>query len=155
MFGNLPGRVSTVREATVCEFEQSGYFEQMKEMIDAAKASDDLKLQYAKGEDWQCNETATVRVQGETDSFGCEYSHYCEACHKLSEELNDYYTKKHEDDESQCDWCKKAVPQKSLRHTRDIDEGSSGPVYEVCSECRTKQNDYINDELDFLAEQGY
>jgi hypothetical protein len=131
----------------VCEFEQSSYFEAMKEIIDANKASDELKLQYAKGENWQCENDATVRVQGETDSFGCEYSHYCEACHKLSEELNDHYTKKHEDDESQCEWCKKVVPQKNLRYTRDIDEGSNGPVYEVCGSCRARQAEQIAEEL--------
>lgn len=147
MFSNLPGKVTSVRESTVCEFEQWSYFETMKEIIDANKASDALKLQYAKGEEWQCENDATVRVQGETDSFGAEYHHYCEACYKLSEELNDYYTKKHEDDESQCEWCNKVTTQKNLRYTRDIDEGSNGPVYEVCGECRARQAEQIAEEL--------
>lgn len=69
MFSNLPGKVTTVREPTVCEFEQWSYFETMKEIIDANKASEALKLQYAKGEDWQCESQATTRIQGETDSF--------------------------------------------------------------------------------------
>lgn len=155
MFANLPGKVSAVREATVCEFEQWSYFETMKEIIDANKASDALKLQYAKGDQWQCESQATTRIQGETDSFGAEYCHLCEACYELDTEIQKYQTTKHAEDEAHCEWCKKATKQKDLRHTRDIDEGSSGPVYEVCSECRTKQNDYINDELDFLAEQGY
>ena len=147
MFGNLPGRVTTVREPTVCEFEQWSYFETMKEIIDANKVSDALKLQYAKGENWQCENDATVRVQGETDSWGVEHHHYCEACHALIEELNEYYTKKHEDDEAQCEWCKKVTTQKDLRYTRDIDEGSNGPVYEVCGSCRARQAEQIEEEL--------
>lgn len=155
MFSNLPGRVTTVRESTVCEFDQSCNFEIMKEIIDANKASDALKLQYAKGESWRCENDATVRIQGETDSFGAEYYHLCDACYELDTEIEEYHTAKHAEDEAHCEWCRKVTKQKDLRYTRDIDEGSSGPVYEVCSECRTKQNDYINDELDFLAEQGY
>lgn len=155
MFSNLPGKVTTVREPTVCEFEQWSYFETMKEIIDANKASEALKLQYAKGEDWQCESQATTRIQGETDSFGAEYYHLCEACYELDMEIQTYQTTKHAEDVAHCEWCKKATKQKDLRYTRDIDEGSYGPVYEVCSECRTKQNDYINDELDFLAEQGF
>ena len=155
MFSNLPGKVTSVRGPHHCEFEQWNYFETMKEIIDANKASEALKLQYAKGEDWHCESQATVRIQGETDSWGVEHHHYCEACYTLEQELQQYFTEKHAEDEAQCEWCKKVTKQKDLRYTRDIDEGSCGPVYEVCSECRTKQNDYINDELDFLAEQGY
>jgi len=155
MFGNLPGRVTSIREPNDCEFEQSGQYEAMKELIDSGKASEALKLQYAKGEEWRCEQAATLRVQGETDSFGAEYLHYCEECYKLEEELQAYYREKHANDEGHCEWCKKATPQKHLCMTRDIDEGSSGPVYEVCADCRKKQNDYIDDELEFLAEQGY
>lgn len=147
MFNSLPGRVTTVREPTVCEFEQSSYFDTMKEIIEANKASDDLKLQYAKGEEWQCENDATVRIQGETDSFGAEYHHYCEACYKLEQEIQDYCTAKHAGDEAQCEWCSKVTTQKDLRFTRDIDEGSSGPVYEVCGSCRARQADRIAEEL--------
>lgn len=147
MFSNLPGRVTTVREPTVCEFEQWSYFETMKEIIDANKASDALKLQYAKGEEWQCENDATVRVQGETDSFGAEYHHYCEACYTLEQELQQYFTERHAEDEAQCEWCNKVTTQKDLRHTRDIDEGSNGPVYEVCGECRARQAEQIVEEL--------
>ena len=147
MFGNLPGRVTTVREPTVCEFEQWSYFETMKEIIDANKASDALKLQYAKGEEWQCENDATVRVQGETDSFGVEHHHYCEECYVLEQELQRYFTERHAEDEAQCEWCKKVTKQKDLRYTRDIDEGSNGPVYEVCGSCRTRQAEQIAEEL--------
>lgn len=147
MFSNLPGKVTSVRGPHHCEFEQWSYFETMKEIIDANKASDALKLQYAKGEEWQCENVATVRVQGETDSFGAEYYHYCEACYTLEQELQQYFTERHAEDEAQCEWCKKVTTQKDLRYTRDIDEGSNGPVYEVCGSCRARQAEQIAEEL--------
>lgn len=150
MFSNLPGKVSAVRSATTCEFYNSDYFDSMKEMVEANKASEALKLQYLKGEDWSCESPATVRVQGETDSFGAEYHHLCDGCYALDTEIQKYSTDKHKEDEATCEWCKKITTQKDIRVTRDIDEGSNGPVYDVCSECRIKQNDQINEELDYL-----
>ena len=147
MFSNLPGKVTNVREPTVCEFEQSGNFEIMKEIIDANKASDALKLQYAKGESWRCENDATVRIQGETDSWGAEYYHLCDACYELDTEIQKYNDIKHGNDEACCEWCKTLVLRKDLKYTRDIDEGSNGPVYEVCGSCRTRQAEQIAEEL--------
>lgn len=150
MFSNLPGRVTPARGNVVCEFEQYSYFETMKEMIDAAKASEALKLQYAKGEEYRCESLSTVRIQGETDSFGAEYCHLCDDCHTLDKEIQDYMEEKTGEEEGHCEWCKKATLRKHLAFTRDIDEGNHGPVYEVCGECRSRQNDQINEELDYL-----
>ena len=147
MFSNLPGKVTSVRGPHRCEFEQWNYFETMKEIIDANKASEALKLQYAKGEDWHCESQATTRIQGETDSFGAEYYHLCDACYELDTEIQEYNDIKHGNDEACCEWCKTLVLRKDLGWTRDIDEGSNGPVYEVCGSCRTRQAEQIAEEL--------
>ncbi len=76
---------------------------------------------------------AVIRVQGETDSFGCEYHHLCQECHDAwNAEVDPLET-------GDCDWCKN--PSTGLRPTRDTDEGMAGPVYYVCQPCRKKQSD--------------
>ena len=67
---------------------------------------------------------AIVRLQGETDSFGCEYHYLCESC-------LDEYDKESKDVEEVCDWCKKT--SSTCAPHRDFEEGSAGPVYNVCS----------------------
>lgn len=71
---------------------------------------------------------AVRRIQGETDSFGCEYYDMCQEC------LDEYLREARETDYSgQCDWCKKHADH--LYPHRDIEEGSCGRVYEVCRPC--------------------
>ena len=147
MFNNLPGRRLSVRGQQCCEFCQSDWVESIQEMVEAGAASDALKARFALGEEWTCDKDATVRIQGETDSFGAEYIYYCDECDNLVTEVNDYFDKKGENEEAQCEWCKKITTQGDLHYTRDIDEGSNGPVYEVCSECRQKQAKEIDEEL--------
>lgn len=84
---------------------------------------------------------ATKRVQGETDSFGAEYSDYCDEC---------FSTYKAEMDKSKeivgkCDWCHTSA---TTTPTRDYDEGACGPVYEVCNSCIRKANDEAARELE-------
>lgn len=68
---------------------------------------------------------AVRRLQGETDSFGCEYHDMCQAC------ADEYLRETHEADYSgKCDWCRKQADR--LYPHRDIEEGSCGRVYEVC-----------------------
>lgn len=88
---------------------------------------------------------AIVRLQGETDSFGCEMHDLCTEC--LEEE------KKVEPDVGECDWChsKNVV----LRPRRDIDEGLHGPVYYVCIECVKKDEAAIQQEVDQYDNGGY
>lgn len=80
---------------------------------------------------------AVVRLQGETDSFGCEMHDLCQEC--LDAERNV------EPDIGECDWCK--AKEQVLRPRRDIDEGTSGRVYYVCAACAKKDEDAIRAEL--------
>jgi hypothetical protein len=94
-----------------------------------------------------CDAPATVRVQGETDSFGSEQHDLCAACaRKMRSEDNDT--------SGWCDWCK-AEAEKRI-WTRDYDEGSGGPVYHVCRPCYDRQQQAIREELDrYEDEYGY
>lgn len=90
-----------------------------------------------------CDKPATWTLVGETDSFGSEYIYLCdEHMEKFDEE------QRNADHSGTCEWCKQHKPL--LRPTRDIDEGSSGPVYDVCTECRIKQDEEASAELDYL-----
>ncbi|HAX4198098.1 TPA: hypothetical protein JZE14_003535 [Escherichia coli] len=71
---------------------------------------------------------AVRRVQGETDSFGCEYHDMCQECHVeyvRESQTADYFGK--------CNWCGKHA--EILIPHRDIEECSYGRVYEVCKPC--------------------
>lgn len=92
------------------------------------------------GTDEQCDDhperKAVKRVQGETDSMGCEYIHLCKEClDKIALPIRI---------SGHCDWCK--CESDSLRHRRDVDEGMSGPVYRVCGPCIEKENKAIAEE---------
>lgn len=81
----------------------------------------------------QCDDhpdRAAVRcVQGETDSMGCEYMHLCQDCvTALALPVRVA---------GRCDWCHDSSGL--LRHHRDADEGTSGPVYRVCCDCIAKE----------------
>lgn len=90
---------------------------------------------------------AVARVQGETDSFGAEYIDCCQEC---ADELAASREVEREKG-GVCDWCHTHQPRLSNR--RDIDEGSSGPVYRVCDPCIRKDNDRIDEELEWLNQQ--
>lgn len=81
-----------------------------------------------------CEAPATIRVQGETDSFGAEFYDYCAAHVPKREQLI-----------GTCEWCK--TPDVPLRVTRDYDEGMHGPVYEVCVPCINRRNEEAEAEL--------
>jgi hypothetical protein len=85
---------------------------------------------------------AVTRVQGETDSFGCEMLDLCTQC---IEEVR-RYARSAESRTGTCDWCRK--PATDLRAARDYDEGMAGPVYRVCSACIRKRNEEARRELD-------
>ena len=92
---------------------------------------------------------AVARVQGETDSMGCEYLLACQECvdgfRKFDEE--EFNTPRY------CDWHR--GEGLGVRPTRDYDEGSAGPLYNVCSECRNKRDEAAREELEELDEIGY
>lgn len=85
---------------------------------------------------------ATHRVQGETDSMGCEYVDMCPFCKSL------YVAGREAAKENLgfCELCKSQA--KGIRAWRDYDEGSCGRVYRVCTECRAKANAVAAEEYD-------
>jgi len=105
-----------------------------------------------------CDRKATIRVQGETDSFGAEFEELCETCYAqdLANEAAERAAGTHWLQTAHCDWCKKSG-QPDVRHTRDPDEGMGGPVYLVCSACRNRRDDADAAEYRFeqLRKMGY
>lgn len=84
---------------------------------------------------------AVARIQGETDSFGCEMQDCCEEC---VEEIRSY-ERSPEARTGKCDWCKDDAT--ALADTRDYEEGMNGPVYRVCGKCRKRRDEEIEREL--------
>lgn len=88
---------------------------------------------------------AICRVQGETDSFGCEMHDMCQTCldehraHLKSPEAEARKT-------GRCDWC--GGDATDLRDARDYDEGMCGRLYRVCGPCIKRVNDEAREELD-------
>lgn len=81
------------------------------------------------------------RVQGETDSFGSEMYDMCRECYEAHSA-----SLQNADRSGCCDWCKQ---RKDVLHKhRDFEEGSCGPVYDVCGDCIRRQRDALEDELD-------
>jgi hypothetical protein len=83
---------------------------------------------------------AVRRVQGETDSFGCEMYDLCDEC--VAE------IRRHRQDERNgvCDWCH--MERTDLRKARDYDEGMTGPVYDVCGACIRAREEEAARELE-------
>ncbi len=81
---------------------------------------------------------AVVRLQGETDSFGCEMHDLCKEC---SEEA-----KKEEPWVGKCEWC--STEEQKLQPRRDYEEGLAGRVYYVCAGCVKRSEDRYREELD-------
>lgn len=82
---------------------------------------------------------AVARIQGETDSFGCEMHDMCQECldadraWKNSPEAAEWR-------KGTCEWCKS--PADDLRDARDYEEGMAGRVYRVCGTCKKGDNEY-------------
>ena len=89
-----------------------------------------------------CPDLATVKVQGETDSFGCEYVYLCHACHERMKLAHQQRAAQPE----YCEWCKHE--KTGVRDHRDIDEGLAGPVYRVCRDCIADELRELRAELD-------
>lgn len=88
---------------------------------------------------------AVARVQGETDSFGCEMHDLCQECLDADRAWrNSPEAAEHR--KGTCEWCKN--PADDLRDRRDYDEGLYGRVYRVCGACVQRQNDELQAEAD-------
>lgn len=92
---------------------------------------------------------AVARIQGETDSFGCEYILMCDDCLSAFRAFQD----QEREAEKYCDWCRSM--QKGVRPHRDMDEGSAGPLYNVCPKCIAKETEEAYAELESLESQGF
>lgn len=94
---------------------------------------------------------AVARVQGETDSFGCEMNDMCQQC--LDEHRT--YLKSPAATERRkgvCEWCKE--PADDLRDRRDFEEGMCGRVYRVCGACVKRENEELQAEADLYDDWG-
>ncbi|WP_271024898.1 hypothetical protein [Rhizobium sp. RCAM05973] len=97
--------------------------------------------------------SAVARIQGETDSFGCEMDDLCQECvdarlaYRCSEagqaEEIEWRT-------GQCEWCKNLATD--LRDARDYEEGMNGRVYRVCGACIKRVNDEAQAEMDAMGD---
>lgn len=91
---------------------------------------------------------AVARIQGETDSFGCEMVDVCQDC------LEGLRAWRNSDEAREmrigtCEWCKGQADD--LRDARDYEEGMCGRVYRVCGACIKRVNDEAEAELDAMG----
>lgn len=84
---------------------------------------------------------AVARIQGETDSMGCELNDMCKEC--LAEHRAYYQSA--EAKTGECEWCREAATD--LRNARDYEEGMSGRVYRVCGKCIRAANERAAEEM--------
>lgn len=90
--------------------------------------------------DYHPGRPATFRIQGETDSFGCEMEDLCDECAATRRK-----EARETDTSGRCDWCKKDAEKRVSR--RSSDEGLYGPVYRVCIPCRDRSEERLRQEL--------
>lgn len=95
-----------------------------------------------------CNKPAIHAVVGETDSFGSEIHHVCNEDYiEIQKSIQEEREKpKH------CEICHSS--HTDCQPFRDPSEGSCGPVYDACPDCRKRIIDYFigddeNPEVDF------
>lgn len=91
-----------------------------------------------------CGVPATHELIGEVDGFGHESTPYCEKHGVMQKEE---HTKSRE--VTTCAWCK-TIGVETSPH-RDFEEGSNGPLYDVCDGCRSREIADLNDETDWEA----
>ena len=89
--------------------------------------------------DFHPDRPATVRIQGETDSFGCEMYDFCDEC------AREHREEMRQPNVGKCDWC--GAQNAKLIDARDYEEGMCGPVYQVCAACKKRQSDQIEAEM--------
>lgn len=104
----------------------------------------------AKCDTYDCVNPATVRVQGETDSFGAEMHDLCGECARREHQgSRDFFAN------GECEWCQKQATDR--REQRDYDEGTCGRVYFVCGKCRGRYQERLAEEAqydDWSSDEG-
>jgi hypothetical protein len=99
--------------------------------------------------DYHPDHPAVARIQGETDSFGCEMEDICQQC---LDERRTYRCSEAGRAEAaaartgNCEWCRE--PATDLRDARDYDEGMYGRVYRICGGCQSRRDQRIAEELE-------
>lgn len=87
---------------------------------------------------------AEVRIQGETDSMGCEFIDLCTPeADKLLAALRaprDGYCEVH------------GGPGSDLKNWRDFDEGMAGRIYQACRSCRDEANKRAAEEYEEMRD---
>ena len=77
-------------------------------------------------------EKASIRIQGETDSFGCEMHDYCEMCYsEIQKSIEESKTMDPDFGKDVCDHCHKLT---LCNPARDPEEGSTGAIYYLCTD---------------------
>lgn len=84
------------------------------------------------------NVLAVSRVKGEADSLGLDVIDMCQVCLDSFNKENGLT--------APCDWCGRVS---ELIPRRDSDEGMRGRLYNVCSDCITKENNQYAVEVDY------
>ena len=92
-----------------------------------------------------CENTATRRIQGETDSFGCEYHDLCDTCAATVLPAGS--------EGGFCDFCK--TDAERLFPVRDPDEGMAGPVYFICRPCKDHKDERERAEAEEYWRDNY
>lgn len=72
---------------------------------------------------------ALFRLTGETDSMGSEFHYQCQECNDRHKEA----VKNAPPTIGTCEWCN--TQDTKLDFHRDWEEGTSGPVYQLCKSC--------------------
>ena len=89
-------------------------------------------------------EKANIRIQGETDSFGCEMHDYCEMCYsEIQKSIEESKTMDPDFGKDVCDHCHKHT---FCNPARDPEEGSTGAIYYLCVDCKKKMVDAFIDD---------
>lgn len=106
------------------------------------RSGDDCPCQYD-----ECKDAATHEYCTEADGMGAEWLPLCNA--HLEQFKKDVEAGGPTIDT--CDWCK--AHDVEIFPFRDWEEGSNGPVYDVCNACIRKSNDYAHEELKRMEDE--
>jgi len=107
-----------------------------------SREADDCPCQYD-----DCAEVATQEYCTEVDSMGGEWLPLCDA---HIEQFKEDVANANALSDGECEWCKARDVQ--VAPFRDWQEGTQGPMYDVCETCRGKSIDEANKLADNVPE---